>query len=79
MAENVVAKQGLGAWPTCRQAGGTPPFRPDPDLEHHHSGLVHHHRGRPGAVRVRELRRGPLGLIDFGKICQNLTGALGGR
>jgi hypothetical protein len=36
-------------WPTCGAGRYPRRSRPDPDLEHHHSGLVHHHRSRPGS------------------------------
>ena len=79
-AENVVAKQGLGAWPTCGKLAGTPAV---PGLTPTSSTTIPVSYTTTAAAPVQSVcgnfGRGPLGLIDFGKICQNLTGALGGR
>ena len=80
VAENVVAKQGLGAWPTCGKLAGTPAV---PGLTPTSSTTIPVSYTTTSAAPVQSVcgnfGRGPLGLIDFGKICQNLTGALGGR
>jgi len=62
VAENVVATQGIGAWPTCGAAAGTPSFATPVS-----AGVT------PVKSVCQGLGRGPLGLIDFGKMCQAIT------
>ena len=65
VAENVMAKQGIGAWPTCGAQAGTPSFATPVSA------------GSAGAAPVQSvcqgLGRGPFKLIDFGKMCQAIT------
>jgi hypothetical protein len=62
VAERVAAKQGLGAWPSCGSTATTP-------------AVPAVFSTSPAPVRsvCQGLGRGPLGLIDFGKMCQVLT------
>lgn len=68
VAENVYDAQGIGAWPTCgaNAGAGTP-------------GLVvpaSSGGGRRGAGAVDQCQgmgRGPLGLVDWGQVCQAFT------
>jgi len=63
VAENVVATQGIGAWPTCGASAGAPSFATPVSA------------GTAPAQQsgCQGMGRGPLGLIDFGKMCQALT------
>ena len=62
VAENVMVKQGIGAWPTCGAAAGTPSIATPVAT------------GKAPAQSVCQgMGRGPLGLIDFGKMCQAIT------
>jgi hypothetical protein len=63
VAERVVAKQGLGAWPSCGSTASTPAV-----------SAVFSTGPAPVRSVCQGLGRGPLGLIDFGKMCQALTG-----
>jgi hypothetical protein len=64
VAENVLRSQGLGAWPSCGQhASGAlvPPW----------SGAVTALGTVPDpAGPCRGMGRGPLGLVDWGKVCR---------
>lgn len=62
VAENVMVKQGIGAWPTCGAAAGTPSFATPVSV-----GTA------PAQSTCQGMGRGPLGLIDFGKMCQAIT------
>ena len=62
VAENVLRTQGIGAWPTCGKKGGTPLL----------SAPVAASTGVP-AGQCQGLGRGPLGLIDWGRICIAFT------
>ncbi|MCI4675204.1 transglycosylase family protein [Candidatus Mycolicibacterium alkanivorans] len=64
VAENVMQKQGLGAWPSCSKNAGAPGFAVPVS-----SGTT----AAPAQAGCQNLGRGPLGLIDFGKMCQALT------
>lgn len=70
VAENVLRTQGMGAWPSCGKAAGTPVFAVS--------------AGAPGAggsaptSKCQGLGRGPLGLVDWGKVCTAVTN-LGAR
>jgi hypothetical protein len=63
VAERVVAKQGLGAWPSCGSTAAIPV-----------APAVFSNSPAPVKSVCQGLGRGPLGLIDFGKMCQVLTG-----
>ena len=67
VAENVVRSQGIGAWPTCGKAAGTP------SLTIPVSNTTTTPVTAPVQTGCQNFGRGPLGLIDFGKICQALT------
>ncbi len=67
VAENVLRTQGIGAWPSCGKAGGAPVFAVSADVP-----------AAPGTPtgadgRCQGLGRGPLGLIDWGRMCTALT------
>jgi hypothetical protein len=64
VAENVMQKQGLGAWPTCGKKAGAPGFATPVS-----AGTT----ATPAQTGCQNLGRGPLGLINFGKMCQALT------
>ncbi len=65
VAENVLRTQGIGAWPTCGKAAAAPatPW----------SGAVTA-LGAPAAPSgtCQAMGRGPLGLVDWGKVCRAL-------
>ena len=65
VAENVLRTQGIGAWPVCGKSAGTTTFAVPV------SGMG----GAPAATptQCQGLGRGPLGLIDWGRICRTLT------
>ncbi len=63
VAENVMAKQGIGAWPTCGAKAGTPAF----------ATPVSAGSAAPAQSVCQGLGRGPLGLLDFGKMCRAIT------
>lgn len=67
VAENVVAKQGIDAWPTCGAKAGAP-VSANPSLTTPVSAGT-----APTQSACQGLGRGPLKLIDFGKMCQALT------
>ena len=66
VAEKVYRSQGIGAWPSCGNAAGSP-------------GLITAVSnpggagGPAGADQCRGLGRGPLGLVDWGQVCQVFT------
>lgn len=62
VAENVMAKQGIGAWPTCGTAAGAPSVATAVS-----AGAA------PARSACQGMGRGPLGLIDFGKMCQAIS------
>ena len=66
VAENVYRTQGIGAWPTCGAKAGAAGFTP---------GLVTTvSAGSPApADQCQGLGRGPLGLIDWGKVCRAIN------
>ncbi len=68
VAEKVAAKQGMGAWPTCGKAAGTPSFTIPVS-----NTTTATTPAAPVQSGCQNFGRGPLGLIDFGKICQALT------
>jgi len=67
VAENVVRTQGIGAWPTCGAAAGTPSFATPVSAGGASAA------GAPAQSACQGMGRGPLGLIDFGKMCQAIT------
>ena len=65
VAENVLRTQGIGAWPVCGQSAGAPaaPW----------SGAVTALSAPgPSAGACQGVGRGPLGLVDWGKVCRAL-------
>ncbi|BBX08802.1 transglycosylase family protein [Mycolicibacterium aichiense] len=60
VAENVARKQGMGAWPTCGQAAGTPAFATPVA-----AGAAPAQGGACANVMS-----GPFKSIDFNKMCQ---------
>ena len=67
VAENVLRTQGIGAWPTCgAKAGAAGSATPG------ETTLVS--TGAPAVPgQCQGLGRGPLGLIDWGQMCQAFT------
>jgi len=66
VAENVLRTQGIGAWPTCGQSAGAPaaPW----------SGAVTALSAPvSSAGSCQGVGRGPLGLVDWGKVCRALV------
>jgi hypothetical protein len=66
VAENVVRTQGIGAWPVCGHAVGAPaaPW----------SGAVTSVSAPVApASPCQAVGRGPLGLVDWGKVCRALV------
>ncbi len=63
IAENVLRTQGIGAWPSCGKAAGTPAV------------FVSNTGGTPApaAAQCSGLGRGPLGLVDWGQVCLAFT------
>ena len=63
IAENVLRTQGIGAWPSCGKAAGTPAV------------FVSNTGGTPApaATQCSGLGRGPLGLVDWGQVCLAFT------
>jgi hypothetical protein len=65
VAENVMRKQGLGAWPSCGAKAGAPGF------------VIPVSNGTtataPAQAGCANLGRGPLGLVNLSKMCQALT------
>ena len=68
VAENVLRTQGIGAWPSCGKAGGA--------VQGTGKGEVFSVSATPpagGAAKCQNLGRGPLGLVDWGKVCAAVT------
>jgi len=62
VAKNVARTQGMGAWPSCGAAAGTPSF------------LTPVSAGTPGSgSKCQNIARGPFKMVDFNKMCQALT------
>lgn len=59
VAENVVRNQGLGAWPSCGQAAGSPAFATPVA-----AGAA------PAQGACANIASGPFKSIDFNKMCQ---------
>lgn len=64
VAENVLRTQGIGAWPSCGASGGQV-------FAVSASGPA----GVQPASKCQGLGRGPLGLVDWGKVCSAVTKA----
>ncbi len=60
VAENIVSKQGIGAWPTCGAAAATPGF----------AVPVSNGSGAPAQDPCANVLSGPFKSIDFNKMCQ---------
>lgn len=67
VAEKVYNAQGIGAWPTCGSAAGTPGLITAVSNPGGRSG------GSAAVDQCRGLGRGPLGLVDWGQVCQVFT------
>lgn len=65
VAENVLATQGIGAWPTCGRSAGDPNAGPAVFATSAPAGS--------GSGQCQGLGRGPLGLIDWGQMCTAFT------
>ena len=63
VAENVVRKQGIGAWPTCGQAAATPGFAVPVSTGSTATGA-------PAQDACANVLSGPFKSIDFNKMCQ---------
>lgn len=65
VAENVLRTQGIGAWPSCGKAGGAAK-----------SDVFSVAASTPpgSASKCQSLGRGPLGLVDWGKVCAAVAG-----
>ena len=64
VAENVMQKQGLGAWPTCGRNAGTSGFA---------TPVSSDTTATPAQAGCANLGSGPLHLINLSKMCQALT------
>ncbi|MCW1960361.1 MAG: transglycosylase family protein [Mycobacterium sp.] len=62
VAENVLRSQGIGAWPSCGKAGGAQVFSVSGNTP-----------GGGSASKCQGLGRGPLGLVDWGKVCSAVS------
>ena len=60
VAENVARKQGMGAWPSCGQAAGTPTF----------ATPVAAGAPAPAQGACSNVLSGPFKSVDFNKMCQ---------
>lgn len=61
IAENVLRTQGLGAWPSCGQSSATP------------WAVSTNVPAATGKGKCDGVGRGPLGLVDWGKVCRAVT------
>jgi hypothetical protein len=61
VAENVARKQGMGAWPTCGQAAGTPAFA---------TPVSDGAAPAPAQGACSNVLSGPFKSVDFNKMCQ---------
>ena len=64
VAENVYKTQGIGAWPTCGTNAGAPGFV---------TTISNSTSGASTPNQCQRLGRGPIGLIDWGKVCRSIT------
>lgn len=67
VAEKVYDAQGIGAWPTCGGSAGAPGLVTTVSTGGGRSG------GSGAADQCRGMGRGPLGLVDWGQVCQAVT------
>jgi hypothetical protein len=67
VAENVVRTQGIGAWPVCGNAGGTPATPKSGSATAVSSPTA------PAQGACQGVGRGPLGLVDWGKVCRAIV------
>ncbi len=65
VAENVLRTQGIGAWPSCGKAGGS--------VGQAFSVSAGTPGGAQPASKCQGMGRGPLGLVDWGKVCSAVT------
>ena len=63
VAENVARKQGMGAWPSCGQAAGTPAF----------ATPVAAGAPAPAQGACSNVLSGPFKSVDFNKMCQGFN------
>lgn len=66
VAENVLRTQGIGAWPVCGKSAGT---------EWAVSAAAPAAPAAPVKSQCDGVGRGPLGLVDWGKVCRTFAGA----
>lgn len=64
VAENVLRTQGIGAWPVCGKASSAPWAAPASA-----AGAP----AAPSQAQCQGVGRGPLGLVDWGKVCRALV------
>lgn len=67
VAENVLRTQGIGAWPACGKASGTPMAAPASDVG---APIVMVSNASPVHEQCQGVGRGPLGLVDWGTVCR---------
>lgn len=74
VAENVLRTQGVGAWPTCgASAGASSPVATGAPGRVIPVSVGGGRSGSPSAGTCRGVGRGPLGLVDWGQVCQAVT------
>lgn len=76
VAENVYRTQGIGAWPTCGGSAGTPGLisaSGGGGLITSVSNTAGGRSGSGGTNQCQGMGRGPLGLVDWGQVCQTFT------
>jgi hypothetical protein len=69
VAENVLRTQGIGAWPTCGKAAGAPVFT-RPASDGGAPSVIAVSNAGPAPGQCQGVGRGPLGLVDWGKVCR---------
>lgn len=69
IAENVLRTQGIGAWPVCGKASGTPFAASAPAA----GAPAPTPAATPAQPPCQGVGRGPLGLVDWGKVCRALV------
>ncbi len=76
VAEKVYATQGIGAWPTCGTASGAPGLISGSGGGGLITSVSNTAGGRSGSAtadKCQGMGRGPLGLVDWGQVCQTVT------
>ena len=68
VAENVLRTQGIGAWPVCGNASNTPWAASAPAAGGEAAPAA------PVGGQCQGAGRGPLGLVDWGKVCRAISG-----